>query len=420
MDEYSVAEARKKQVAHLRVIWDARRFLWGAVLTGLVLSTAAAFLIPEQYTAVARLLPPASKSSSSIGAIAALSGGSGGLASAAQSALGVGSSSDFFVGILQSNTVSDDVIQKFDLQRVYHDRYLEDARQELAHHTGLTDDTKTGIVTIKVVDRNAQRATAMVQEYIKELNWVVTNETTSSAHRERVFLGQRLNEVRQELETAENNFSQFASKKTAINVPEQGKAMLTSLGVLQDQLIAADSELDSLRQVYSPDNVRVRSTEARVSSLRASLEKMAGRDADEKSSASVLYPSIRALPVLGVSYSDLLRRTKVEEATYEALTREYEQAKVEEAKEIPTVKVLDPPLVPQKKSFPPRLTFIVLGTLLSAILSMVWALCWNVWQSMDPADPRKVMAREVWHDMRSSLPGRSKSGSGGAESAQGL
>src|SRR6185312_8644126 len=139
---------------------------------------------------------------------------------------------------------------------------------------------------------------------------------------------------------------------------------------LEGQLIGAQTELESLRQIYADGNVRVRSTQAKVDELRHQLEKMGGKfDSNVPTGTSrddqSMYPSIRRLPLLGVKYADLYRATKVEEAVFETLTQEYELAKVQEAKETPSVKVLDPPNIPEKKSYPPRLLVMVLGTMLS-------------------------------------------------------
>jgi hypothetical protein len=117
------------------------------------------------------------------------------------------------------------------------------------------------------------------------------------------------------------------------------------------------------------------------------------------------------LPVLGVSYADLYRKVKVEEAVFETLTQEYELAKVEEAKEIPAVKVLDTPGVPQKKSFPPRLLIMALGTFLALTAGTAWVLGKGAWETVNPIDPRKAFAAEVWNDMRESLPWASQNGS---------
>src|SRR4029077_19653737 len=165
------------------------------------------------------------------------------------------------------------------------------------------------------------------------------------------------------------DFSQFASKNTAIDVKEQGKAMVEAAALLQGQLIAAQSQYEGLREIYTDNNVRVRSVKARIDELQRQLQKLGGKGESATSvsdlPADSLYPSIRKLPLLGVKYADLYRRTKIQEAVLETLTKEYELAKVQEAKEIPTVKVLDVANVPDKKSFPPRMSIIFLGTALA-------------------------------------------------------
>jgi capsule polysaccharide export protein KpsE/RkpR len=417
VDERALAEARERNVARLRRVWNERRWLFRVAVWGLVLSTAVAFLIPKRYTATARLMPPDQTSTGAGAMLAAVAGRAGSLAGMAESALGLKTTGALFIGILQSDTVQDDLIQKFGLQKEYRARYLEDARKDLASHTAISEDQKSGIITVAVTDHSPERARSMAQEYVNELNWVVSHQTTSSAHRERVFLEQRLAQVKRELEAAENGFSQFASKNGAIDIKEQGKAMVTAAATLQGQLIAAESELEGLRQVYTDNNVRVRATEARVGELKRQLEKLGGKGAGETSGIQSLYPPIRQLPVLGVTYADLYRKVKVEEAVFETLTQEYELAKVEEAKEIPTVKVLDAPAVPQKKSFPPRLLIMALGTMLALVGGVTWVLGQAAWKATDTADPRKALASEVWSDVREALPWVSLNGSGASQPA---
>ena len=117
------------------------------------------------------------------------------------------------------------------------------------------------------------------------------------------------------MEAAEKEFSQFASKNTAIDIKEQGKAMVDAAATLQGQLIAARSELEGLRQLYADGNVRVRSAQARVAELEDQLKKVGGKDESTSpgnaTQGDSLYPSIRKLPLLGVTYADLYRKTKV-------------------------------------------------------------------------------------------------------------
>jgi uncharacterized protein involved in exopolysaccharide biosynthesis len=409
-------------VDRLRLLWENRRILFRAALYAFLASTLVAFFIPVRYESTARLMPPDNQSASGLAtAVAAMSGNAGGLAGIAGDVLGLKSTSDVFVGILSSRTVQDKLIQQFDLKKLYRDRRMEDARKDLTSHTSISVDRKSQIITIGVTDHDPKRAAAMGQAYIEELNRLVAELSTSSARRERIFLEERLQAVSKDLESAEKEFSQFSSKNSAIDIKEQGKAMVEAAATLQGQLIAAESELQALRQIYTDNNVRVRSVGARIAELKHQLEKIGGKGEDlpakpgqqETTSAEQqdsLYPSIRKLPLLGVTYADLYRTTRVQEAVFETLTKEYELAKVQEAKEIPTVKVLDPPNVPDKKSFPPRAVIAVLGTLLGLALAMTCVWGRTRWDDADAADPRKQFATEVFTTVRMSLPKFSRNG----------
>ena len=382
----------------------------------MVLALAVAFLIPKEYESTARLMPPDSQSSTSMAMLAALSARTGGgLGSVAGNLLGLKSSGDLFVGVLQSRTVQDRLIARFDLRNVYHVRLWEAARKKLASDTGISEDRKSGIITIRVTDRDPRRAAAMGEAYVEELNRLVADLSTSGAHRERIFLEERLKVVQQDLEAAEEDFSQFASKNMAIDIKEQGKAMVEAAATLQGQLIAAESEMEGLRQIYTDNNVRVRSVQARLSELKQQLEKIGGKEegttADSGSPKDPLYPSIKKLPLLGVTYADMYRRTKVQEAIFEALTQQYELAKVEEVREMPSVKVLDPANIPEKKSFPPRLLIMVLGTLFSCGFAITWILANAHWEQMDSKHPGKVVVQEILIGARAHLVQVSQNGS---------
>ncbi len=412
-----VSQGNKSSVEYMRRLWEHRRPLTRAVIYGLLSSTLFAFLIPTRYESTARLMPPDSSQSGGLAmAAAALSGGAGGLGGIAGDMLGLKSTSDIFVGILLSRTVQDKLVQQFDLKKLYGARGMEDARKGLAGRTGISVDRKSQIITITVTDHDPKRAAAMGQAYVEELNRLVAELSTSSARRERIFLEERLRAVNQDLEAAEKEFSQFSSKNTAIDIKEQGKAMVEAAATLQGQYIAAQSELEGLKQIYTDNNVRVRSVRARIGELKRQLEKLGGKG-EQPSEASgqqadFLYPSIRKLPLLGVTYADLYRRARVQEAVFESLTKEYELAKVQEVKEIPTVKVLDPPNIPDKKSFPPRLVIMFLGTAFTVALATTWVFGKTAWDKTDSNDPRKELAQEVFTTVKASIPKFARNGSG--------
>jgi capsule polysaccharide export protein KpsE/RkpR len=408
-------QANENLVARLRLLWEHRRLLARVVLAGIVASAVISLLIPTRYDSTARLMPPDNMQTGGLAmAAAALTGGAGSLGGIASDVLGLKSTSDIFVGILSSRTVQDKLIQQFDLRRIYGDRGMEAASKDLAGRTGIAVDRKSQIITLTVTDHDPKRAAAMGQAYVEELNRLVAELSTSSARRERIFLEERLKTVNQDLETAEKDFSEFASKNAAIDVKEQGKAMVEAAATLQGQLIAAESELQGLKQIYTDNNVRVRSVKARIDELKHQLDKLGGKGESmtivSSQPSDSLYPSIRKLPLLGVTYADLYRRTRVQEAVFESLTKEYEMAKVQEVKEIPVVKVLDYPNIPEKKSFPPRLLILFFGMTLSFAAATTWVFGKTTWDQADSNDPRKQFAQEVYTTVRAAIPHFSQNG----------
>jgi uncharacterized protein involved in exopolysaccharide biosynthesis len=419
LDEEQAPTRTREGMEWLWLLWGHRRLLARAAVCAIVISTLVAFLIPAQYDSTSQLMPPDSQSSGLVGVLASMSGGGGGAGGAglggmASELLGLKSTSDTFVGILESRTVQDHLVQQFDLKKLYSVKRMEDARKSLAARTAIGVDRKSQIISITVTDKSPQRAAQMTAAYVEELNRLVAQLSTSSARRERIFLEGRLQGVSHDLEESEKEFSQFASKNTAIDIKEQGKAMVEAAATLQGQLIAAQSEYEGLKQIYTDSNVRVRSVKARIDELERQLEKLGGKG---ESAATIsdqpgdsMYPSIRKLPLLGVEYADLYRQTKIQETVLETLTKEYELAKVQEAKEIPTVKVLDVANIPDKKSSPHRLLIILLGTALIFSGTIAWVFGNTIWEEIDSRDTRKVLAREVFSTVSARLPLLSRNG----------
>ena len=420
LGEVQFRDFRENSVERLRLIWEQRTFLAKSAAVGLLVGVLIAFAIPKEYRASVQLMPPDNQSNAGMlfAALASKAGGAGGLGAIAGDLLGIKNSGALFIGILRSRTVSERLVQRFDLKKVYGTKLDEDAREELLANTALSEDRKSGIVTIVVTDRDPQRVAGIAQAYVDELDRLVAELSTSAAHRERIFLEGRLKEVKQQLDLAAHDLSQFSSKTAAIDIKEQGRAMVEAAAVVQGQMIAAESELKGLEAFYTSNNVRVRSVQARIAELQRQLDKLGGSSAamptatnNQSDAIDSIYPSIRQLPLLGVTYFDLYRRNKILEVVYETLTQQYELSKVEEAKELPSVKVLDAAIVPERKSFPPRLLLAAMCGFLAlagAILSIFARLRW---ERVDSADPGKVLAREIFASFNSKMPWATPNGS---------
>ena len=400
-------ENRARKSARIGLLWERRKLLGKFLAWGGATAMLIAIVIPTRYAATTRLMPPDPPAGQGMTLLAGLVGKMGAnLASLGGDLLGVSTSVDLFAGLLESRTVQNDLVAKFNLRTVYGERHLVDARKELARRTDLSIDRKSGILTIQVTDHDPKRATAMAQEYVAQLNNVVTQLNTSSAHRERMFLEARLEQVKTDLESAEGDFSKFASKNAAIDIKEQGKAMVEAAAVLEGQLIAAQTELQGLRQIYADQNIRVQTMQARVDELRRQILKMSGKQEPDGAlplKEDELYPSIRKLPLLGVTYADLFRRMKVEETVFETLTQQYEIAKVQEAKEVPSVKMLDPAELPEKKVFPPRTLLFFLGEIIALAIGACWISGTDGWNKIDSQHPGKLLVLNMVQSVKPPL-----------------
>jgi capsule polysaccharide export protein KpsE/RkpR len=395
----SIAGSAARTLALLGLIAEHRKLLLKVLVWGLLASLAVAFLIPVRYEAVTRLMPPdqtTGMSASLMGALTAKAGD--GIGAVASDLLGMHTTGATLMGILTSRTVSYDLINRFDLRKVYSKSRYESARKILLERTEVSEDRKSGIITISVRDADAARAATLARGYVDELNWRVSQLTTSSARRERMFLEERLQSVKRQLDQASLDLSRFSSKNRTFDPQIEGKTELEAAATLQGQLIAAESEFKGLQQIYGPENARVRSAAARIAELRSKLHRLSGSSPGEPAGDAAngeLYPSIEQLPLLGNTYYDLARQAKIDEAVYEALTKQYELAKVDEAKEIPTIKVLDEPVVPDRRVSPPRLTIIILGTILALFLGILWLVVREVWSAMDSTSPYKLMLGQL-------------------------
>jgi capsule polysaccharide export protein KpsE/RkpR len=370
------------------------RILAAATGLGCLLALGFAWWIPNQYTSTAQLMPPDPQSLSSTSMLSALTGLSyispsmGGLMMNTRTAGGT------TIGILSSRTALDDIINRFDLRRVYHCEFYFDARNRLLAQTTFTEDKKSGLVTISVLDEDPNRARDIAAAYVDELDKLLNRVSASSARRERVFLEQRLKSIKDELDASSIALSQFSSRNATLDIQKQGQATVEEASRIEGELITAQSELSGLKANLADDNPRVRAVRARINELQSRLRKLSGEGEIANGSdlkADEMFPSVRKLPLLGVTYYDLYRQVTMQENIYEALTKQYELAKVQEAKEVPPIKVLDEPVPAETKSSPHRRVIILLGTWIGTLAGISWIVASWWWKSTDSSHPAKAL-----------------------------
>lgn len=371
---------------------------WAAL--GFVLSLAVAWRYPK-YESTTQIMPPDGGNAGLASLVPALSK-SPGLIGLAGDMMGVKSNGAVFAKVLESRTVEDHLIDRFDLRNRYGMNYWEDARKKLSSRTDVVEDKKSGVISITVHDRDPILATALANAYVEELGSVMAKVSTSAARRERIFVEQRLAEENKSLQEAEQQFSQFASANMALNVPEQTKVTVEAAARLQGELIATRAQLEGLKQTYTAENIRVKSVQAHLNELERDLAKINSGRADSVQDPTSPYPSVKSLPLLGVKWADLYRNTKIRETVVELLTQQYEMARIQEAKEIPSVKVLDPASTPEKKR-PYWLLILLEGTFLGTVLACFGYLLKNLWECWDQDDPVRMVISQLLHGSRQNI-----------------
>jgi capsule polysaccharide export protein KpsE/RkpR len=405
----------------LERLWNRRRRISLWVALGFAISIV--FVTKYcRFEGTVQLMPPdgasSGLSSQVLPMLSKMSGlpnmAGGGLGSLAGDFLGGKSSGALFSKVLGSRTIQDSLVERFQLRQRYWRRYNEDARKILDSNTKIEEDKKSGVLTIIVRDADSKMAKDLANAYVEELDKVIARVSTSSARRERMFIELRLADEKKALEEAEQRFSQFSSSSMALDVPQQIRVTVESAARLQGELIAARAELEGLRQIYSPENTRVLTLTARVAELERQLRRINSGRADPGGTQDPTfpYPSVKNLPMLGVKWADLYRDSKVHETVFEMLTQQYEIARIQEAKEIPTVKVLDAAILPEKRH-PRPWQILLAGLVLSTILAFCGVILQDKWEKWDSQDPRRIVLSRVYSGVHSMLPkGLRKSATG--------
>jgi uncharacterized protein involved in exopolysaccharide biosynthesis len=400
-------ERESKGTGALWLIWRRRRFVGLFAARCTLLVTVVVLIWPNMYESTTSIMPPDTQSSS-LATMAAAAGGAARAvpASIAADLLGMKNQGSVYISILHSRNLQDRLVNRFDLRKVYWINRMVDARKKLSDRTSIEEEKKSGVISVKVQDRDRVRARDLATAYVEELNRISAEINTTSAHRERVFVEGRLEQVKADMEKTAVEFSQFSSKNLAIDIKEQAKAMVGAAAVLQGQLIAAQTELEGLEQIYTENNARVRVLRTKVEELKRQLNKMAGDvnptppSGKDSTAEKQVYPSIRQLPVLGVEYADLYRQQKVQETVFELLTQQFELAKIQEARELPVVRVLDSADVPERKVSPRRGLIIFVSLILSLLVGSSLVMTREYWNNVNPSNENKILLATVGDHIR--------------------
>jgi len=380
--------SREMLAESARLLWRRRHFLIGVTLAAALLSAIVSLVLSPRYESTTRLLPaPASTPAGDISRMlrpeaTALAGLAG---------LNSNASEGRFLALLHSRVIADRIIDRFDLMKLYGARYRHEARTALGLHTVITEDRKTGVITVTVSDRDPKRAADMAGAYVKELEQLNAEMNSSGVHMERLFLEARVQEIGEELHIAAERLSQFSTKYSIVDPQQQPKSEVEAALRLQGEVVAAQAELKGLEQIYTDDSARVRAARARMAELRHQLDQLRGTQSLTDLPTDGSLPSIRNLPALGLTYGELYRRSKLLEAVQLALTQQLEIAKTEEVRQLPAFRVMDPADIPEQRVFPRRTLMVLASSVGGLLIAIALVLGRDRWNRVSPDDPIKIL-----------------------------
>lgn len=343
------------------VLAKHKRLVIGLPLVVALLSIVVSLILPNSYKATTKLLPPQQQQSGAAALLSQL----GGLAGAAAGAAGIKNPSDVYIGMLKSRTVADKLIAKYELKKVYNVESQETARGILEANTEITSG-KDGLITIGVEDRNQKLVAKLANAYVDELSALTKVLAVTEASQRRVFYERQLEMAKNNLAKAEMSLKGALDTHGVISVDTESKGIVETIARLRAQVSAKEIQLNSMRAFVTSDNPDYKRVDQELSSLRAELSRLEnGRAADSATPASA--------KAGGFENIQLLRDLKYYQMLYELLAKQYEIARIDEAKDPAVIQVLDPAIDPERKFKPRRSAIVVISTLAAFIFAVTWA-----------------------------------------------
>ncbi|MDR1908112.1 MAG: hypothetical protein LBQ43_04625 [Holosporales bacterium] len=352
-----IFDQRKKLIATLVLLFGG-----GSVLYCL-------FATPI-YRAETHIMPSSQGSSSAASAMLSQLGGLGGMIGLG----GISTNGQLFIGVLRSQTVVDKIIDQFNLMELYKGKYRLKMRDlVISDILSTAEDSKSGIVTVAAVDENPDRAAKMANAFVEELKNVLQSLTIGEAAQRRVFFEQQLIQSRKTLDDVEDELQRYQEKSGLVVMEPQFQAMLESISTMRAQVAAKEVELSSLRTYAQSDNPSLKRATTELVALRTELSKLEQQQV-QKTNDENQTTSLRDAPQLGLEYQRRLRDVKYASAMYDVMMRQFETAKIDEARETMMVQVIDPAIPPDYKYKPKRAQIILLATLVGLCIGLTWTL----------------------------------------------
>jgi len=374
----------------LIILSRCRRFIGVFTLSAALLAVIFVLVVPSNYTATTTVMPPQQNTSMSSALLGQLSGSSA-LASVAGAGLGLKNPNDVYVSLFQSRTIEDSMVQRFGLKDRYKKKRDSDARSAFEKHTTVALGAKDGLIRISATDGDPKEAADIANGYVEEFKKLSATLAISEASRRRIFFEQQLLEAKENLTTAEETLKHTEQSTGVLQIDSQARSLIESAANLRAQVVAKEVQLQGMRSYATEDNPDVVTAEQQLAALKAQLAKLAGTDQD--SGADFIVPKGK-VPEAGMEYLRRLRDVKYYETISELIAKQFEIAKLDEARQGSIIQVVDVAVTPDKRSFPKRTVTIILVALIAFVVACGWAIFAAGMQRMikDPTERQRIDA----------------------------
>jgi uncharacterized protein involved in exopolysaccharide biosynthesis len=346
--------------------------LLGSLSAGFI-AVAGSFLMKPEFNAKATFLPPQQQQNAMSSALSQL-----GALSSIAGAGGVKSPADQLVALMQSETLTQRMVQRFDLVRVYDVDTVGEAREELRERARIAAGKKDGLIGVEVLDQDPARAAAMANAFIEELRKFSGSLALTEAQQRRVFFEDQVKETRARLDAA-----QLALQRSGISagtLKAEPRAAAEGFAKLSAELMGAEIKLQALRTGRADSTPEVQSQLAVVAGLRSRL---AGLESNTQVGAD------------DVDYLRRFREFKYQEVLFDVLSRQYEMARVDEAREGALIQVVDEAQPPERKVSPRRSVIGIVTTLITGLLLTLAFISAELFR-LTGSDPQVAKERQRW------------------------
>lgn len=358
--------------------------LLGAPLGAAVLAAIISLVMPNVYTGIVKILPPQQNQSAAAMMLTQI----GSLAGLPATSLGIKNPNDLYVGILRSRTIADSLIERFDLQKLYGENTLHDTRRELERRTAISHG-RDGIISIHYEDRDRKLSAAVANAYVEELYKLTQTLAVTEAGQRRLFLEKQLKLTRDGLAEAEVALKRTQETTGLIKLDEQGRAIIEAVANVRAQIAAKQVQAAAMRSFATERNPDYYRIQQELTGLRQELARL--ERSDQPGKGDTFIPTGK-VPEAGLEYVRRLRDVKYYETVFELLARQFEIAKIDEARDTSVVQVLDRAIEPERRTRPHRALIVVTAAVLAFMAGLLIALLRDARERAlkDPEQARKL------------------------------